>query len=605
MLLGARSGAVGAEVTSTSASSTGPTGAATSIPRVRAHLRRSRGARDRRGGTLSVAAATVPGMTTGHAPRVIFARDDAAGLELRGEGVDERVPWGAVPGRLRDLEGARPRWVWADAGRSYPHLLDLGVRLEQCRDLRMVHTLLARSERCSLVDDPSWRRRDEPSDEGVPSLLDLPGAADSPSVDAMAAEYERQEAAIAAAPDVDGRAGVAPRLRLLAAAESAGALVAAELRYVGMPWDVAEHDRLLVDLLGARSSGRPARMEELAAVIREALGRPDLNPDSQPALLAALRRAGLDVASTSKWELRGIEHPVVEPLLTYKKLSRLYSANGWAWASRWVSCGRFRPDYVPSAVVTGRWATNGGGALQLPKEVRSAVRVGSDRRLVVADARQLEPRVLAGMSGDRAMAAAARGADLYAGLVAQGVVATRDEAKYAMLGAMYGATQGAGGALVPRLRQAYPAAMRLVDEAARAGEHGDVVTTWLGRSSVAPVWADRIGTEEPLTDAERARTRDWGRFTRNFVVQGTAAEWALCWLAGLRNELARLGGPEDARLVYFLHDEVVVECRAELADQVGELVGTAADEAGRLLFGDAVDFPVELATVTDYGQAKG
>lgn len=554
---------------------------------------------------MSVAPDSVRVVPSDPAPApLVFARDEVDGLALRVGGRDELVPWSGVAARVAELERQRPRWVWADVGRSYPHLLAVGARVEQCRDLRMVHTLLAGSRRTDLSIDPAWTRRDEGDGEGAPSLLDLPGADDTPDLTALEAEYARQQAAIEAAHDDDGAGHEAGRLRLLAAAESAGALVAAELRRTGMPWDVAEHGRLLVELLGARTAGRPARLEELTATIRELLGAPGLHPDSQPALLAALRRAGLDVASTSKWELARVEHPVVAPLLRYKKLSRLYSANGWAWMERWVSGGRFRPDYVPSAVVTGRWATRGGGALQLPKEIRSAVRVPADRRLVVADARQLEPRVLAGMSGDRAMAAAARGADLYAGLVAQGVVPTRAEAKGAMLGAMYGATQGAGGQLVPRLRRAYPAAMGLVDGAARAGEQGRSVTTWLGRSSPVPAWAPRVGSEEPLSEAERARTRDWGRFTRNFVVQGTAAEWALCWLARLRNDLAGLGASaQDARLVYFLHDEVVVECRADLADDVVALVTAAAESAGLLLFGDGVDFPVAADVVTDYAQA--
>ena len=64
------------------------------------------------------------------------------------------------------------------------------------------------------------------------------------------------------------------------------------------------------------------------------------------------------------------------------------------------------------------------------------------------------------------------------------------------------------------------------------------------------------GSGRDAADRDRRR-RAWGRFTRNFVVQGTAAEWASCWLADLRNRLWRLGGsgPLCARphLVFFLH----------------------------------------------------
>ena len=101
--------------------------------------------------------------------------------------------------------------------------------------------------------------------------------------------------------------------------------------------------------------------------------------------------------------------------------------------------------------------------------------------------------------------------------------------------------------------------------------------------------------------------RSWGRFTRNFVVQGTAAEWALCWMGALRRRLhARWGAGVDApHLVFFLHDEVVVHAPVGVADEVAGLVTESAVEAGRLLFGDApVAFPVTVAVVDDYSQAK-
>ncbi|BDZ66289.1 hypothetical protein GCM10025877_32270 [Agromyces mangrovi Wang et al. 2018] len=277
-------------------------------------------------------------------------------------------------------------------------------------------------------------------------------------------------------------------------------------------------------------------------------------------------------------------------------------------------------------MVTGRWATRGGGALQLPKAVRGAVVADPGWKLVVADVAQLEPRVLAAMAGDGAMAEAARGADLYDGIVARGVVATRDEAKVAMLGAMYGASSGDGGRLAPRLGRAYPRAMGLVDEAARVGERGGVVSTLLGRSSPLPSadWrALQSAASQPdatPADERRARTtaREWGRFTRNFVVQGTAAEWALCWLAEIRRGLHGLGatgsaprstasGPVfagRAHLVYFLHDEVIVHAPAEQADAAADVVRTAAERAAGLLFGEApVDFPLDLAIVDRYADA--
>jgi DNA polymerase-1 len=143
-----------------------------------------------------------------------------------------------------------------------------------------------------------------------------------------------------------------------------------------------------------------------------------------------------------------------------------------------------------------------------------------------------------------------------------------------------------------------------------------VVHTLLGRGSPVPsgAWAERAAElGEPPEEADSREERDrhrraWGRFTRNFVVQGTGAEWALCWLADLRNRLWRLGGTgtvsERPHLVFFLHDEVVVHTPEHLAEDVVAEVRHAAAEAGRLLFGAfPVDFPLDVAVVGSWADA--
>jgi DNA polymerase-1 len=521
------------------------------------------------------------------------------------------------PRRIRDLaqevravRSQRPRWVWSDTDSWYPELLAAGVEIDRCFDLRLSHAIVrhsTRTARSSVATRPAgaW---DAPADRVASeetALFPIAGVAGrTPALDPLQ-EFRDLQEAVAASDDPAG-------LRLLLAAESAGALVAAEIRFAGLPWHADRHRRMLEETLGERpaAGARPARMQELLGRIRSELDSPGLNPDSPPDLLRALNGAGLRVESTRSWELERVEHPVVAPLLAYKKLARLLTANGWSWLDANVADGRFRPDYIPGGVVTGRWGSRGGGgALQLPRQVRSAVVADPGWRLVVADAAQLEPRILAALSGDRRMMAAGRG-DLYAGIVASGAVATRDQAKVAMLGAMYGATSGESGRLLPRLTRAFPDALALVEDAARAGERGESVTTRLGRSSPG---GPGPGYDETASPGELRRRQSVaqarGRFTRNFVVQGTAAEWALCWMGALRRRLGVLGEglPLTARphLVFFLHDELVVHTPEEHAHDVSRLVVEAAEEAGTLLFGTApIAFPLTVAVVEDYAQAK-
>lgn len=573
---------------------------------------------------------TVPG-TGFEGQRIGIVDLDSAGREIGRIDLAEAD----LPDFVRDREdgaggdpsepgGARPRWVLSDTAKWCPPLLAARASLERCHDLRLAHAILARSE---LVTAPEAVRTASewdaaPADAAAPeqaaALFDVDaGRGFIPQVphdlEAALAEHARQTAAIETASDPG-------RLRLLLAAESAGGLVAAEMRAAGVPWDEAEHDRILTELLGPRPirDGKPQKMLSKAEEVRAALEDPRVNLDSPNRLLASLRNAGINVASTSKWELQRSEHPAIAPLLEYKKMARLLSANGWHWLDEWVDEGRYRPVYVPGGVVTGRWAASGGGALQIPRQLRPSLRADEGWRLVSADVAQLEPRALAAMSGDRAMAAAGFGRDLYSGLVDAGVVATRQEAKIAVLGAMYGSTTGEAGALVPRLRQNFPAAMHLVDSAAEAGRRGGVVSTWLGRTSPPPGegWQrlQRAANRFDATGADEQRARraagDQGRFTRNFVVQGTAAEWALAWLADLRLRLARLPEIEDtseaaasgpvfsrrAHLVFFLHDEVIVHAPTEQAEAAAEAIRAAAASAGRLMFGAApVDFPLDLS----------
>ena len=519
----------------------------------------------------------------------------------------------------------QPRWVWRSTREVYPALLRAGIRVGRCHDCQLTAALLAARDgeqqwlpgAAAAVSLADGHRPGRPSTDGqAPDGLlpfdhaDDDGAAERELADLIAA-HSAQLAGVAA--DADPA-----RFGLLTAAESAGGLVAAEMTAAGLPWRADVHDQLLTEVLGVRPPAtagpqlRPARLSELAAEISAALGsvRP-VNPDSPAQLLRALAVAGIRVRSTRSAELRRVEHPVIPLLLEYKELARLHTANGWSWLDAWITDGRFRPEYVVGGVVSGRWASRGGGALQIPKLLRRAVVADPGWTLVVADAAQLEPRVLAALAGDRSFAQVAGTGDLYAA-VASAIGGDRATAKVALLSAMYGGTGGDGGQSLALLRRRFPQASAFVESAARAGEEGRVVRSVLGRTCPPPSAAWLTLTSVPGDpDQERdpgagAAARARGRFTRNFVVQASAADWASVLLALLRGRLA--GERADAglpELVFFQHDEVVVHCRAELATDVVAAVEAAAAEAARLVFGRTeVSFPMTTAVVSCYADAK-
>jgi DNA polymerase I len=516
------------------------------------------------------------------------------------------------------------RWVLPSAETAYPGLLAAGVVLDRCLDLALTEGLLlgydgrwgesrtlgaswARLSGLPVPDDPGPSVRQPYAQQ---SLFDdppaeLPGGA--APIDAAVAVHAEQQRRLALLPAPES-------MRLLVAAESACGLIAAEMTRAGVPWRADLQDAVLTELLGPRPPAGmpPRRLVELADRIAEAFGGRRINPDSPADVVQSFTRAGLPISSARSAVLRRLDHPAVAPLLEYKELSRLYAANGWSWLETWVRDGRFRPDWVVGGVVSGRWASRGGGALQIPHALRRAVVAEPGHVLVVADAAQLEPRILAALAGDERMAQAATASDLYSALAADSFGGDRSRAKVAMLGTLYGATSGDAAPVLGVLRRRFPTAVEYVEAAARDGEAGRLVRSRLGRTCPPPSssWreaqdrASLPGAGAPEQARARQTARDRGRFTRNFVVQASAADWTAVMLAALRRRLLQ-GTAPGAEIVFFQHDEVVLHCPADVSQDAAKSVAESAEEATRLLFGSTpVRFPFEGKVVACYADAK-
>jgi DNA polymerase-1 len=307
-----------------------------------------------------------------------------------------------------------------------------------------------------------------------------------------------------------------------------------------------------------------------------------------------LRRLGVDVPDTRAWRLEALRanHPAVEALLQWRKVERIATTFGHGWLDTHVAGdGRLRGEWSGSDGGAGRM-TAGAGLHNLPSELRQVVVAEPGHVFVRADLGQIEPRVLAAISGDVGLRTATRADDLYSPIASR-LRVERATAKVAVLAAMYGQTTGTAGQALRGMQAAYPTAIAFLDAAARAGEEGHDLRTYGGRLI-------RMG-ELPDTGDYRSMAAARGRYARNAVVQGAAAELFKVWAVTVRSRGADLG----ARIVLCLHDELLVHVPEESANAAAQLVDDClAEAAHRWHPTSGVRFVADIAVVRCWADAK-
>jgi DNA polymerase-1 len=332
------------------------------------------------------------------------------------------------------------------------------------------------------------------------------------------------------------------------------------------------------------------------------LPRPSCRPALAGAGQGAARRAGFDLPDTRSWRLEphAATSPAVAALLRWRKAERTATTYGWA--------GSTAPS-APTGGCAGRWRAADGasgrmtasaGLHNLPAELRPAVRAEPGHLLVRADLGQVEPRVLAAVSGDEGLARAAQEDDLYAP-VAAALRCDRPTAKVAVLAAMYGQTSGTAGAALRDLDRAYPTAMAHLRAAEAAGVRGVDLRTYGGRLlrlSGGRASAEPLGEHVALPPGA-------GRFARNAVVQGAAAELFKAWAATVRDGLVGLGPTwGEGRIVLCLHDELLLHVPAAAADAAADLlVDTLRSTASWWAAGSGVRFVADVSVAPTWAAA--
>lgn len=510
-----------------------------------------------------------------------------------------------------------PRWVWWDRATS-DRIAHGRVAVVRSWDVLTVHRLLHGGWRTDVGIAWAWLH-DLPTDSlprmGQLDLLGDHGDEGDPDVPVRPDGYLRPEwlgggwhrdpERLAAWAERALRAAHLQRARIergdaaarvlsTAHVESAAELLCAELSHRGLPLDVDEAERIIADAVGPRPRDdaeaerrRVARDEEVLQHLDPG-ARVDLrNPNE---VRAMLRRVGVDVPDTRAWRLEQHRdvHPAVEALLRWRKAERIATTYGYRWLDEHVRDGRLRGEWTSSDGAAGRM-TASAGLHNLPAEMRSAVAAEPDHVFVRADLGQIEPRVLAAVSGDHALIAATADADLYQP-VAHRLRVERSVAKVAVLGAMYGSTTGESAHALRGLEREYPVAMGFLADAADAGRRGDDVFTIGGRR--VRMWDD----ESIDGDLDRARrvAAARGRFARNAVIQGAAAELFKVWAV-----LVRARGTDlAAEVVLCLHDELIVHVPEGVGDAAATLLlDTLSEAAHRWSPRPGVRFVADVSTV--------
>ena len=518
-------------------------------------------------------------------------------------------------------EELRPRWaVWS--GQTAGRLAADGVRLATCWDITAAHRLLFGGWRA----DPglAWARLHGLAADTMPAdgPLDLFGMDDGDGSDPVApdghlrpewasggwsdrpdriarwAELARtvaglQQSALAALPD-------RPMAVATARCESTAELLCAELSVDGLPMDRAVAEEVLASFIGPRPRSEAEALASRAARDAEVLRHapPGVTADlrSPAQVRSLLGRIGVDVPDTRAWRLRELKdaHPLVGALLQWRKAERIATTYGYAWLDESLGAdGRLRGAWTGSDGAAGRM-TASAGLHNMPTALRRAIVAAEGHVFVRADLGQIEPRVLAAVSGDRALSTAARAGDMYAPVAAQ-LGVDRPTAKVAVLGAMYGQTTGHGAQALRRLDAAYPVAMAYLDAADRAGRAGRDLRTYGGRLiSLAPA-------DPGAAPRGSSRAAAYGRYARNAMVQGAAAELFKMWAVTVRARCAPLG----AQIVLCLHDELLVHVSCEHAEPVSRLVDECLREAAqRWAPGCGVRFISDTTIVRSWSDAK-
>ena len=303
--------------------------------------------------------------------------------------------------------------------------------------------------------------------------------------------------------------------------------------------------------------------------------------------------------STSAEILEGLRFDapeIIEPLLRYRQLTKLNGTYVEALQRMTDDSNRVHSTFDQVATATGRISSSEPNLQNIPvrteegREIREAFIPRSGWILLDADYSQIELRLMAHFSDDDALIEAfCNGEDIHTRTASEIFDVPvewvsselRSRAKAVNFGLIYGisgfglskntgVSQREAKEFISRYFQKYPGVKHFMDEAAMEGERRGYALTMMGRRRYLPE-----------LKSSKAPIREFGkRAAMNTPVQGSAAD--IIKLAMVRIDRALRDHGMKSRLILQVHDELLLECPLEEADQAEQLLRDAMENAAKL-----------------------
>jgi len=317
------------------------------------------------------------------------------------------------------------------------------------------------------------------------------------------------------------------------------------------------------------------------------------NLNSQKQVIDQFAKLGIKIQDTSEATLKTVAHPAAQKLLEYREHDKVVVSFGKKFLELiHKATNRIHPDFQQYGADTGRLSCQSPNVQQIPAEFRKCFVPESGYKMITCDYSQAELRILAQLSGDKAFCKAFRsGGDLHSITASQMfripvtsvTKVQRNQAKVINFGLAYGRGPAA---LALQIGVEEEEARKLINKYFKAYSG---VASWLEKAageavefgySVTPSGRKRFYEVPPPDDPEyRQKIGSIQRQGKNTPIQGANADMTKYALVFIYEALKEF----DARLVNTVHDEIVVEARADQAEEVKKIVEKEMIRAAELI----------------------